>query len=122
MPEIGLGIGSGVGTYQGTNREWLYWYDRAGNRYPTSDEARLQAERQQRYAELLYEQEQRAREQAEVRQEQERQAREEAEREQRQAQLDRDRERRAREEAERKAEELVRRLRSLGIDPDDLNG
>jgi Uma2 family endonuclease len=122
MPEIGLGIGSGVGTYQGTNREWLYWYDRAGNRYPTSDEARLQAERQQRYAELLYEQEQRAREQAEVRQEQERQAREEAEREQRQAQLNRDRERRAREEAERKAEELVRRLRSLGIDPDDLNG
>ncbi len=86
MPEIGLGIGTSMGTYQGITREWLYWYDNAGNRYLTSDEAR--------------EQERQARVRAEVRQEQERQARE---------------------QAERRAEELANRLRSLGIDPDELN-
>ncbi|MDB9510805.1 Uma2 family endonuclease [Kamptonema animale CS-326] len=51
MPEIGLGIGSEQGIYEGIAREWLYWYDREGNRYPTEAEARLQAqnrEQQQR--------------------------------------------------------------------------
>ena len=86
MPEIGLGIGTDVGTYQGITREWLYWYDEAGNRYLTSDEAR----------------------------ERERQARVLAE-------LQRDREGLARRQAEQRAEELARRLRSLGIDPDRLN-
>ncbi len=79
MPEIGLGIGTAVGTYQGITREWLYWYEKAGNRYLTSDEARQQ-ERQ-------------ARVRAELR----------------------------RDEAERRAEQLANRLRSLGIDPDELN-
>jgi len=115
MPEIGLGIGSDVGTYQMITREWLYWYDRAGHRYPTSDEARQQAELQRRQAQLERDRERQAREQAERQQEQERQAREQAERQQEQ-------ERQAREQAERKAEDLARRLRSLGIDPDDLNG
>ena len=85
MPEIGLGIGIDVGTYQGITREWLYWYDNTGNRYLTSDEVRVRAE---------------------LRREQERQARVRAE-------LRRD-------EAERRAEELANRLRSLGIEPDEL--
>lgn len=38
MPEIGLGIGRGIGTYQGWTREWLYWYDQNGNRFPTPEE------------------------------------------------------------------------------------
>lgn len=38
MPEIGLGIGRERGTYQGRTREWLFWYDRDGNRYPTPEE------------------------------------------------------------------------------------
>ena len=38
MPEINLGIGRERGTYQGLTREWLYWYDRDGNRYPTPEE------------------------------------------------------------------------------------
>jgi len=38
MPEIGLGIGRERGLYQGITREWLYWYDEAGNRFPTPDE------------------------------------------------------------------------------------
>ena len=38
MPEIGLGIGCERGTYQGRTREWLYWYNEAGNKYPTPEE------------------------------------------------------------------------------------
>lgn len=38
IPEIDLGIGREVGTYQGWTREWLYWYDNNGNRYPTLSE------------------------------------------------------------------------------------
>ncbi len=38
MPELGLGIGRGIGNYTGISREWLYWYDRSGNRYPTPEE------------------------------------------------------------------------------------
>ncbi|GAC1462175.1 MAG: Uma2 family endonuclease [Chamaesiphon sp.] len=34
MPEIELGIGYEQGTYEGWNREWLYWYDQQGNRFP----------------------------------------------------------------------------------------
>jgi Uma2 family endonuclease len=38
MPEIALGIGRERGTYQGFTREWLYWYDPNGSRYPTPQE------------------------------------------------------------------------------------
>jgi Uma2 family endonuclease len=38
MPELDLGIGRECGTYQGRTREWLFWYDRDGNRYPTPEE------------------------------------------------------------------------------------
>jgi Uma2 family endonuclease len=38
MPEIGLGIGRGMGIYCGLEREWLYWYDEAGNRYQSPEE------------------------------------------------------------------------------------
>ncbi len=33
MPEIGLGIGRERGTQEGVNRDWLYWYNEAGDRY-----------------------------------------------------------------------------------------
>ncbi len=49
MPELGLGIGREFGNYTGCEREWLYWYDREGNRYPTPEENRdLQQERAER--------------------------------------------------------------------------
>ncbi|MGB7439868.1 MAG: Uma2 family endonuclease [Coleofasciculaceae cyanobacterium] len=32
MPEVGLGIGRGIGTYERWTREWLYWYDQDGKR------------------------------------------------------------------------------------------
>lgn len=47
LPEIGLGIGRGRGSFEGWNREWLYWYDRDGNRFPSPDE-RIQQEQRLR--------------------------------------------------------------------------
>jgi Uma2 family endonuclease len=44
MPEIGLGIGAEQGTFQGLEREWLYWYDQKGNRYSTPEELATQTE------------------------------------------------------------------------------
>lgn len=44
LPEIGLGLGRERGRYLGRDREWLYWYDAAGNRLPTPEERIQQAE------------------------------------------------------------------------------
>ncbi len=120
MPEIGLGIGSEVGTYQGINREWLYWYDRDGRRYPTAEEAQRQAEVQQLIAEQAQQQaerrqrqERQARRQAEQRQRQERQARRQAEKQQQQAEQ-------LAEEQRQRTEQLAAKLRELGMDPDEI--
>lgn len=54
LPEIGLGIGAERGIYGGLTREWLYWYDEQGQRFPTPEERIKQAEqRAQRLAEQL---------------------------------------------------------------------
>lgn len=53
MPEIGLGIGRSLGTYEGWLREWLYWYDQDGNKYPTPEEV---AQQQQERAEVAEQQ------------------------------------------------------------------
>jgi Putative restriction endonuclease len=46
LPEVGLAIGRERRNYDQTNREWLYWYDQAGVRYPTPLEAEeIEAER-----------------------------------------------------------------------------
>ena len=42
LPEIGLGIGCERGNYSGVTREWLYWYNQEGKRYPTPQEWILQ--------------------------------------------------------------------------------
>jgi Uma2 family endonuclease len=42
MPEISLGIGRGIGSYCGLQREWLYWYDQRGNRYLSPEELLVQ--------------------------------------------------------------------------------
>lgn len=44
LPEIGLGIGCEKGSYQGIAREWLYWYNREGQRIPTPEERAFGAE------------------------------------------------------------------------------
>ena len=38
MPEIGLGIGREKGICEQWQRDWLYWYDEQGNRYPVPEE------------------------------------------------------------------------------------
>lgn len=38
MPEVGLGIGCGIGNHERLEREWLYWYDEQGNRFRTPEE------------------------------------------------------------------------------------
>lgn len=53
IPEINLAIGTGQGNYQGWEREWLYWYDNQGNRYPSLEE---QAEAAQQQAEAAQQQ------------------------------------------------------------------
>ncbi len=45
MPEVGLGIGRGIGTYERWTREWLYWYDQNEKRLSTAEEM-LEQERQ----------------------------------------------------------------------------
>ncbi|MDJ1183334.1 Uma2 family endonuclease [Roseofilum casamattae] len=45
LPELQLGLGRAEGTFQGMTREWLYWYDENGERYPTPGE-RTERERQ----------------------------------------------------------------------------
>ncbi len=39
LPEIGLGIGQEIGSQEGIQRDWLYWYDERGNRYPAPEDA-----------------------------------------------------------------------------------
>lgn len=51
MPEIGLGIGRGIGLHLGLQREWLYWFDERRNRILTPEE--LLARYQEQFGELL---------------------------------------------------------------------
>jgi Uma2 family endonuclease len=60
LPEIGLGIGHEEGIQDRNRRDWLYWYDDRGNRYPVPENA-LKEEK------LLREREQLMRIQAEAR-------------------------------------------------------
>ncbi|UFP96272.1 Uma2 family endonuclease [Gloeobacter morelensis] len=90
LAEIGLAIGCGRGVYQGIEREWLYWYDQAGERYLTPEERAVEA-----------------RQQAAAAQQQAAAARQQALQEMS-----------ARQQAEAQLEALRRRLLSRGIDPD----
>lgn len=54
IPEIGLGIGREAGLHEGIDREWLYWFDQQGDRYPApvdvmTQERQLRFEIQQRW-------------------------------------------------------------------------
>ena len=70
MPEVGLGIGMQPGTYQEITREWLYWYDREGSRYPTPEEVAQQERQAKIQAQQQAEIERIARIQADLRAEQ----------------------------------------------------
>ena len=67
LPEIGLGIGSSRGAYQGITREWLYWYDELGQRLLTPEERITEAEGRVNIEQLARIQEQQRRIEAERR-------------------------------------------------------
>ncbi|AFZ42556.1 protein of unknown function DUF820 [Halothece sp. PCC 7418] len=92
LEAIGLGIGLDRGTDQGVTREWLYWYDKNGERFLTPEERSRQAEFQKQQAEFQKQQVEFQKQQAEFQKQQ----------------------------AETKAERYARRLRELGIDPESL--
>jgi Uma2 family endonuclease len=77
MPEIELGIGCEVGTHEGCTREWLYWYDQQGNRFPAPTNVIEQERQRAERAEQRAEQERQRAQQAESQLEHERQLREE---------------------------------------------
>jgi len=60
MPEIGLGIGYEQGTHEAWSREWLYWYDQQGNRFPAPEnviqQERLRADRAEQQARMTEQQ------------------------------------------------------------------
>ena len=57
LPEVGLALGRERDVYLGYEREWLYWYDEAGQRLPTPEDAiqqqRAIAEQERSRAEQL---------------------------------------------------------------------
>jgi Uma2 family endonuclease len=106
MPEIGLGIGYERGDYGGVTRDWLYWYDEINQRYPTPPEW-VKQEQQRTLLEIA----------------KTRQAQEESQRAQAESQRAQAESQRAQAESQRvqeRAERLAAKLRTLGIDPDEV--
>jgi hypothetical protein len=66
LSEIGLGIGYERGMRGDWQRDWLYWYDRSGVRYPTDAERAEQEKLAKEQAEAIALQEKLAKEQAEA--------------------------------------------------------
>ncbi|WP_082801153.1 Uma2 family endonuclease [Cylindrospermopsis raciborskii] len=108
FPELGLGMGVWSGKYQGMEGLWLRWYNEDGDWIPTSDERAEQERLAKEQAEAMTIQERQQRELAETLVIQERA---EKQREIAEAIVIQERE---------KKEKLAARLRSLGINPDDI--
>jgi hypothetical protein len=109
---VQLGIGVERREEGQWERDWLYWYDPEGRRYPTSEE-RIEQER------IRSEQERLRAEQATQQAEQERRLREQATQQAEQANQRADQERLLREQAQHQAERLRAKLRELGLDAGD---
>jgi Uma2 family endonuclease len=92
LNEIGLGIGYEQGIRGDWQRDWLYWYDRSGVRYPTDAERAEQARLAKEQAEAIADRANLAKQQAEAIADRERQEK----------------------------EKLAAYLRSLGINPDEI--
>ncbi len=99
LPEIGLALGYEKGEHIAWYREWLYWYNASGNRYLTANEKVANAE-------VIANQERLIANQERLIANQERLAKQQAEE--------------ARFQAEQKAQRLVEKLRSMGINPDEM--
>jgi len=92
IPEIGLGIGTEKGTYQGITREWLYWFDETGKRFLTPEERIQQSEEQRLESERNLLESERNRLESE----------------------------RKRLKSDEKAQKLAEMLKKLGVDPESL--
>lgn len=110
MPEIGLGIGASVGSYQRWWREWLYWYTQEETRLSISIEQTQRERRQKEQALQQVYQEQRLKEQALQQIQEERQQKE-------QALQQLQEERQQKEQALQRAEHLTKLLQEMGVDP-----
>jgi Putative restriction endonuclease len=118
MPELGLGIGAERRLVDGIEREWLFWYDEAGDRYPTpSDRAEMESQRAEMESQRAKLESQRAKLESQRADSESQRADSEFQRADSESQRA-DREALARRDAEQAAEALRQRLRSLGIDPD----
>jgi len=106
MPGLGLGIGTERDTHRDYTREWLYWYNEQGQRYPAPENILEQAKQQMQQERQLRLRAELERNRAEQRADQEQQLRA-------QEQL-------LRAQAEQRAEQLAEQLRRLGIDPNAL--
>jgi hypothetical protein len=120
LDEIGLGIGYERGMRGDWQRDWLYWYDRSGVKYPTDNEraereklAKEQAERAKGQAEEIAQQERLAKEQ-------ERLAKEQAEEIAAQEKLAKEQAEAIAQQERRKNQKLEAYLRSIGVNPDDV--
>jgi len=85
IPEIELGIGCEQSVLDNWSREWVYWYDRDGMRYPTAQERASRAEERASRAEAIATQE-----------------------------------RLANQQVEQKAQRLAKKLKEMGIEPDEI--
>ena len=106
MPEVELGLMVWHGEHQGVYGEWLRWCDQNGVPIPTGQE-RVEQEQ------LRAEQERQRAEQEQLRANQERQRAE-------QERLRAEQERLRAEQERQRAERLAAKLRSLGIEADDV--
>ncbi|MGF1523940.1 MAG: Uma2 family endonuclease [Leptolyngbyaceae cyanobacterium] len=103
LADLKVGLGLWEGIFEAAPGRWLRWCDAEGNWLLTDTEQERLAKEQER---LAKEQERLAKEQERLAKEQERLAKEQ--------------ERLAKEQAQQKAEHLAERLRSLGVDPDEI--
>jgi Uma2 family endonuclease len=113
LDEIGLGIGYEQGMRGDWQRDWLYWYDRSGMKYPTDNERADLEKLAKERAEAIALQERLDKERAEAIAAQERQ-------EKLQERQEKLQERQEKLQERQEKERLTAYLRSLGIDPDQI--
>jgi hypothetical protein len=113
IPELELGLGLWLGSYNGCERQWLRWYNANGNWIATPEE-RAQEERIAKESAMQQAEDERsAKESAMQQAEDERNAKESA---MQQAEDERS----AKESAMLRSDKLAERLRAMGINPDEL--
>ena len=113
MPEIGLGIGKAEYVHYDRDREWLFWYNEKGDRYPTPDE---QIDAKQKQVQQAKQQIQRAKQQASLAEQQVSLAEQQLQLTEQQLQLTQE----ELDEERVRSQKFADRLRQLGINLDEL--